>query len=251
MLETLLRVAQCDLNNPFSWISPVIIKLFYGPHDTFIPSVSALYPVREGGDGFLYYMLCSFPCYCSVPFLRHQNTAAAEASRGPPLTQTLNAVWYQQSSAEDNRKPNTARIMLYTQTQAKSANTLPCSCFDTSSPHDTTVNAALRYVTGLRLILQFGMCGSRVTPWPRSPRIRSCGRYLGPAFFQEKKCNLAFMSLQSCTKTREIALPSSRAARAAGACAAPLFVCLSVSSSHSFSKARPWFSPLSTYIFQC
>lgn len=109
-------------------------------------SPQSLHCIQCGGagGGFLYYMLCSFPCYCSVPFLRHQNTAAAEASRGPPLTQTLNAVWYQQSSAEDNRKPNTARIMLHTQTQAKSANTLPCSCFETSSPHDTTVNAALR-----------------------------------------------------------------------------------------------------------
>lgn len=87
MLKTLLWVAKSDLNNPFSWISPDIIKLFYGPHDTFISLVSALYPVRGAGGGFLYYMLlCSSLCYCSVRSQLQDiqvNLAAARTSGAP------------------------------------------------------------------------------------------------------------------------------------------------------------------------
>lgn len=118
MFKTLLRVAHCDLNNPFSWISPDIIKLFYGPHDTFISSVSALYPVRgrEEGGGLPYYMLCS-SCYCTVRSLLQDirpNAAAAGKSRARPRTKNMKGRVILSSDAEENRKPNNVTIILCT-----------------------------------------------------------------------------------------------------------------------------------------
>lgn len=105
-----LRVAQCDLNDLFSWISPDIIKLFYGPHDTFISSVSALYPVRGREEGGIPVLYAVFFCYCGVRSLLQDirpNAAAAGKSRAPPHTKKkMKGRVILSSDAEENRKPN-------------------------------------------------------------------------------------------------------------------------------------------------
>lgn len=118
MLKTLLRVAQCDLNNPFSWISPDIIKLFYGPHDTFISSVSALYPVRgaEGGGGIpvLYAVFFSVLLQCSCCRTFDQTLRRHGRHAPPPHTKNMKCRVTLGSGKDENRKPNNVTIILCT-----------------------------------------------------------------------------------------------------------------------------------------
>lgn len=122
MLKTLLRVAQCDLNNPFSWISPDIIKLFYGPHDTFISSVSALYPVLGAGGGIpvLYAVFFSMLLQCSFPAAGHSTKRCGGMDVTRPYTHTKNMKCRVILSCgeEENLKPNNVAIILGTQPEA-------------------------------------------------------------------------------------------------------------------------------------